>query len=55
MGSGEGNFDLVSVGAGVTCWTGRHVGWRGEFRDQIRPDDRGTVHYWGIRAGIVMR
>jgi hypothetical protein len=55
MGSGEGSFRLFNVGAGVTWWASRHVGWRGEFRDQIRPDGRGAVHYWGLRAGIVVR
>jgi hypothetical protein len=55
MGSGEGSFDLLNAGAGVTWWSSRHVGWRGEVRDQIRPDQRGTVHYWGVRAGVVLR
>jgi hypothetical protein len=26
-----------------------------EFRDHVRPDHRGTVHYWSVRAGFVFR
>ena len=30
-------------------------GLRVEFRDHVRPDSRGTVHYWSLRAGIAFR
>lgn len=31
------------------------VGVRVELRDHIRLDDRGNVHYWSIRAGVIVR
>jgi hypothetical protein len=54
MSSGEGAFDAWNVGAGFDTWHGRK-GLRFEFRDQIRPDRRGTVHYLSIRVGAVFR
>jgi hypothetical protein len=53
--NGDGAFDAWNAGAGVDAWFGNRAGARVEFRDQVRPDSRGTVHYWTIRAGIVIR
>jgi hypothetical protein len=36
-------------------WPGDHAGIRLEVRDHLRPDDRGTTHYWSFRAGIAIR
>jgi hypothetical protein len=55
MSSGEGSFNAWNVGGGVDIWPKKHVGIRVEYRDHIRPDDRGTVHYWAIRGGVVFR
>jgi len=55
MGSGEGSFNAWNVGAGANYWLGRRVGVRMDFRDHIRPDRRGTVQYWTVRAGIAVR
>jgi hypothetical protein len=55
MSSGEGSFNAWNVGGGVDVWLKKRVGLRVEYRDHIRPDDRGTVHYWTIRAGVVFR
>jgi hypothetical protein len=55
MSSGEGAFDGWNVGAGADVWTRDRVGLRLEFRDHVRPDSRGAVQYWSIRAGIAFR
>ena len=55
MSSGEGSFDAWNAGGGVDVWTRDRVGFRMEFRDHVRPDTRGTVHYWAIRGGIAFR
>jgi hypothetical protein len=55
MGSGEGSFDAWNAGAGADYWFGARAGLRMEFRDHIRPDARGTVQYWTVRAGIAVR
>lgn len=55
MSSGEGSFNAWNLGGGADVWFKAHVGFRAEFRDHVRPDDRGTVHYWAIRAGVVFR
>ena len=55
MSSGEGSFDAWNAGGGVDVWTRDRVGIRLEFRDHLRPDTRGTVHYWTIRGGIAFR
>lgn len=55
MGSGEGSFGAWNVGAGVDLWAKDRVGIRMEFRDHVRPDSRGAVQYWTIRAGVVFR
>jgi hypothetical protein len=52
---GDGTFSTMNVGAGADMWLKRRAGLRLEFLDQIRPDDRGTTHYWSARAGIVFR
>ena len=55
MGSGEGSFGAWNVGAGIDLWAKERVGVRVDFRDHVRPDSRGAVQYWTIRAGIVFR
>jgi hypothetical protein len=52
---GEGGFDAFNLGAGADLWLKPRVGLRLEFRDHIRPDDRGGVQYWAFRAGVVFR
>jgi hypothetical protein len=55
VGDGEGGADAWNIGAGTDVWIGRHAGLRVEFRDHIRPDDRGATNYWSVRAGVVFR
>lgn len=55
MFSGEGGFNAWNVGAGADVWLQPHVGLRFEFRDHVRPDSRGAVHYWTFRAGVSFR
>lgn len=55
MGSGEGSFGAWNVGGGLDLWWRERLGFRVEFRDHVRPDRRGTVQYWTIRAGVVFR
>ena len=55
MGSGEGSFDAWNGGAGADLWAKDRVGVRVEFRDHVRPDVRGVVQYWTIRAGLVFK
>jgi hypothetical protein len=55
FGVGDGSFSAFNVGAGVHYWAADRVGFRVEFRDHFRPDDRGTVQYWSLRAGIAFR
>jgi hypothetical protein len=55
ISSGEGAFDGWNAGAGADVWLKPRVGMRVEFRDHVRPDSRGTVHDWAVRAGIVFR
>jgi hypothetical protein len=55
MGSGEGGFNAWNVGAGLDVWMSDQYGLRVEFRNHVRPDVRGTVHYWTVRAGVVGR
>jgi hypothetical protein len=55
LSSGEGDFNAVNAGAGADVWLKPRVGIRAEFRDHIRSDDRGGVHYWSIRVGVVFR
>jgi hypothetical protein len=55
MSSGDGGFNGWNAGAGADVWLKPHVGLRLEFRDHVRPDSRGTVHYWSFRAGVAFR
>ena len=55
IGDGEGAFSAINFGGGAHIWTSDHVGFRIEFRDHVRTDDRGNTHYWSIRAGIAFR
>ena len=53
--SGEGAFNGWNAGIGADVWLKPRVGLRAEVRDHVRPDSRGGVHYWSIRAGVVFR
>jgi hypothetical protein len=55
MASGEGSFSAWNVGGGIDVWMQDRIGLRVEFRDHVRPDFRGTVQYWTIRAGVCFR
>ncbi len=55
MNSGEGSFNAFNVGAGFDYWRRPRFGIRIEARDQVRPDSRGTVQYFTVRAGLVLR
>jgi hypothetical protein len=55
MGGGEGGFNAWNAGAGVDWWARSRLGLRLDFRDHVRSDFRGTVHYWTVRGGIVFR
>jgi hypothetical protein len=55
LSSGEGTFSAWNAGAGVHVWPKARVGVRAEFRDHVRSDARGNVHYWMLRAGVVIR
>jgi hypothetical protein len=55
MSSGEGAFNGWNVGAGADLWLKPRLGVRVDIRDHIRSDDRGGVHYWAVRAGVVFR
>jgi hypothetical protein len=51
----ERTFNAANVGGGVNYWITNGLGLRLDFRDHIRPDQRGTLHYWSIRAGVLFR
>ena len=55
MSSGDGEFNIWNAGAGIDIWPHDRVGIRAEFRDHVRNDRRGDVHYWSLRAGITVR
>jgi hypothetical protein len=55
IGYGEGSFSAWNVGIGANLWSSEHAGFRAEFRDNVRPDPRGTVHYWTVRGGLAFR
>jgi hypothetical protein len=55
MQSGEGGFNAWNAGVGADYWVRDGVGIRFDFRDHVRPDSRGTVHYWTFRGGVVFR
>ncbi|HTL01948.1 MAG TPA: hypothetical protein VL243_06970 [Vicinamibacterales bacterium] len=53
--NGEGSFNAINFGVGADFRSAGHVGTRVEFRDHLRRDFRGKVHYVSIRAGIVFK
>lgn len=53
--NGEGSFNAINFGAGADFRSAGHIGTRMEFRDHLRRDFRGKVHYFSIRAGIVFK
>jgi hypothetical protein len=55
LSSGEGGFNAWNAGIGADVWLKPRLGLRAEFRDHIRPDSRGGVHYWALRVGVVFR
>ena len=55
MSSGEGAVNGWNAGIGTDIWLEPRVGLRVEFRDHVRPDSRGGVHYWALRAGVAFR
>lgn len=55
VADGEGGANAWNIGAGANSWLSKHAGLRFELRDHIRPDHRGSTHYWSLRAGIVFR
>jgi len=55
LSSGDGTFDAWNAGAGIDIWPKDRIGIRIEFRDQIRTDSRGNVHYWTMRVGVAVR
>lgn len=55
MSSGDGEFNAWNAGGGLDIWPKERVGIRAEFRDHLRNDSRGDVHYWSLRAGITVR
>lgn len=55
MGNGDSSFDAWNAGVGVDIWPQERLGLRIELRDHVRPDVRGTVHYWTLRGGIIFR
>jgi hypothetical protein len=55
MGDGDVSFKAVNAGVGLDIWSKDRVGLRLDFRDHLRSDPRGDVHYWTIRAGIAFR
>ena len=44
-----------NAAGGADGWIGDRAGIRFEVRDHLRPDDRGTTHYWTFRIGAVFR
>jgi hypothetical protein len=55
MGSGEGSFNALNVGGGADFWVKPHAGLRVEVRNHTRSDSRGSVQYWTVRGGVVLR
>ncbi|MEO5821416.1 MAG: hypothetical protein ABIT71_13005 [Vicinamibacteraceae bacterium] len=55
LSGGEGGFHAWNAAFGTDVWLKPHVGLRLEFRDHVRPDSRGGVHYWAFRAGVAFR
>jgi hypothetical protein len=55
ISDGEGALSAFNLGAGLHYWAADRVGFRVEFRDHFRPDDRGTTQYWSVRVGVAFR
>jgi len=55
VSDGEGGANAWNIGAGGDAWLSRHAGIRFELCDHIRPDHRGSTHYWSARVGIAFR
>ena len=53
--NGEGSFNAINFGVGTDFRSAGHIGTRMEFRDHLRRDFRGKVHYFSIRAGIAFK
>jgi hypothetical protein len=50
--SAEVGFNAWNIGGGILLRSAQRPGVRIEFRDHVRPDPRGTSHYWTLRAGV---
>jgi len=48
-------FRAFHVGAGAHFWLRDLTGLRLEFRNHIRPVDRGATQFWSLRAGVAFR
>jgi len=55
IGDGEGSFSAKVIAFGIDAAISTHRAVRVEYRDHIRSDSRGNVHYWSFRGGIVFR
>jgi hypothetical protein len=55
VGDGEGSFAAWAVAGGADYGFRKRRALRVEFRDNVRPDVRGAVQYWSVRAGVVFR
>jgi hypothetical protein len=55
IGDGEGSFQAWVVAAGADVRLRKRWAVRLEFRDNVRPDARGSVQYWSIGAGVSFR
>jgi hypothetical protein len=51
----EGSFNAWNIGGGANYWISDRRAIRVEVRDHVRPDPRGTLHYWSVRAGLAFR
>lgn len=55
LSNGEGTNHMLNFGIGADFQASDHAGTRVEFRDHIRNDVRGAVHYFSIRVGIMFK
>ncbi|HKY19751.1 MAG TPA: hypothetical protein VJM31_00915 [Vicinamibacterales bacterium] len=53
--SGEGNSSAWNFGVGADFWRNDHAGARVEFRDHVRSRVGGAIHYFTVRAGLVLK
>ena len=51
----SGRSNLFNLAAGVNYWLHDRIGLRLEFRDHIRTPGRGTVHFFNLRVGLIVR